>query len=152
MRTIRRDIVSALIFSKDGRLLLGKKDPNKGGVYSDCWHIPGGGIDAGETELDALKRETLEEVGINVTPYSPYLVDDTGTGISQKTLSNGEVVMCKMQFKVYRVDITDKDAKQVQTKSNDDLVRLEWARVKDLKDYKLTPPSVELFKRLRIPE
>lgn len=41
MREIERQIVSALIFSKDGKLFQGMKDPNKGGVYSDCWHIPG---------------------------------------------------------------------------------------------------------------
>jgi 8-oxo-dGTP pyrophosphatase MutT (NUDIX family) len=28
---------------------MGQKDPNKGGVYSDYWHIPGGGVDNGET-------------------------------------------------------------------------------------------------------
>jgi hypothetical protein len=42
MREIERTIVSALIFSQDGKLLMGKKDPAKGGVYPDCWHIPGG--------------------------------------------------------------------------------------------------------------
>lgn len=43
LREITREIVSGLIFSADGKLLMGKKDPTKGGVYSDCWHIPGGG-------------------------------------------------------------------------------------------------------------
>ena len=34
MRTIHRTIVSALIFSKDGKLLMGMKDPKDGGVYA----------------------------------------------------------------------------------------------------------------------
>jgi len=42
MRTINRDIVSAVILSKDFKILLGKKDPSKGGVYASSWHIPGG--------------------------------------------------------------------------------------------------------------
>ncbi|MEI8090766.1 MAG: hypothetical protein WCG98_00445 [bacterium] len=45
MREIHRTIVSAVIFSKDGKLLMGKKDPNAGGVYSQYRHFPGGGVD-----------------------------------------------------------------------------------------------------------
>ena len=47
MREINRDIVSAIMLSKDKRIFLAKKNPNKGGVYIDCWHIPGGGIEEG---------------------------------------------------------------------------------------------------------
>lgn len=65
MRKIKREIVSALLFSKDNKLLMGKKDPTKGGVYPDCWHLPGGGVDDGESLVDALKREVIEEVGMH---------------------------------------------------------------------------------------
>jgi 8-oxo-dGTP pyrophosphatase MutT (NUDIX family) len=54
MRAIHRDIVSALIFAKDGKLLMGKKESDGGGVYADCWHIPGGGIDEGEDQIKAF--------------------------------------------------------------------------------------------------
>jgi len=64
MRKIKRDSVSALIFTKDGKLFQGMKDPAKGGVYADCWHIPGGGIDEGEDKRTALIREIQEETGI----------------------------------------------------------------------------------------
>ena len=39
---------------------MGMKDPQKGGVYADCWHIPCGVIDDGENKITALKREILE--------------------------------------------------------------------------------------------
>jgi ADP-ribose pyrophosphatase YjhB (NUDIX family) len=61
MQTIHRRIVCAMIISKDNKLFLGKKHPKKGGVYSDCWHIPGGRINQGESEIDALIRKIKEE-------------------------------------------------------------------------------------------
>lgn len=148
MRTINREIVSALIFSSDGKLLMGMKDPKSGGVYVDCWHIPGGGVDDGETQLNALRREMLEEVGIDINDCKVTLADDKGTGETEKTLKDtGERVICKMRFNVYRVDAS-KAATDVKLKSSDDLVKLEWIDLKQLGNYKLTPPSVTLFERL----
>jgi len=148
MKTIRRDIVGALIYSVDGKILMGQKDPSKGGVYDgDCWHIPGGGIDEGETKEEALKREISEEVGIDISPYDIQLFDDEGEGESEKVLKSGEVVMCKMKFFVYKI-ILDKKAEEVAVALQGDLVRHEWVDESDLKKKKLTPPSVELFSRL----
>lgn len=147
MRTIHRTIVSALIFSKDGKLLMGMKDKTMGGVYSDCWHIPGGGIEEGEHELTALKRELIEEVGIDTTNQKVTLVDDTGSGVSEKILKDGERVSCEMNFHVYRVDL-DTPSDLVQTKLSDDLIKVRWVDFANLSHYKLTPPSQKLFARL----
>ena len=148
MRTIHRTIVSALIFSKDGKILMGMKDPAHGGVYADCWHIPGGGVDEDETQEAALHRELFEEVGIDTGSCKVVLADDQGTGETEKTLKEtGERVLCNMQFNVYRVDV-DQNAADIETKTSDDLVKLEWVDLKQLGNYKLTPPSIALFKRL----
>lgn len=148
MRTIYRDITSALIFSKDGKLLMGMKDPKSGGVYVDCWHIPGGGVDEHETNEQALRREILEEVGIDTAQCKVALADDQGSGKTEKTLKDtGETVLCKMKFYVYRVDV-EQDSTEIGLRSNDDLVRLEWVNLSELGSYRLTPPSVTLFKRL----
>lgn len=149
MRTIHRDIVSALILSKDGKLFQGKKDPSRGGVYADCWHIPGGGIDEGEEKVDALIREIREEAGIDISAYPIELVDDIGGGTSEKTLGDtGETVLCEMKFFVYRVVLLDQNAEDVEVSLNDDLVEYAWTDLADLDLLKLTPPSAELFKRL----
>ncbi len=149
MRKIYRDTVAAIIFSKDHKLFQGIKDPAKGGVYADCWHIPGGGIDNGETKQDALIREIKEETGIDISPYRIQLVDDTGKGQSEKVLKEtGETVLCEMTFNVYQVDITDQNADQIAVHLNDDLVRYQWVDLAELKNYKLTPPSTVLFTKL----
>ena len=84
MKTICRDIVSAVIISNDNKILMGKKHPGKGGVYANCWHIPGGGIENQETKMSALKREIQEEVGINISTYKISFLDDKGEGESTK--------------------------------------------------------------------
>jgi 8-oxo-dGTP diphosphatase len=148
MRTIHRDIVSALLFSKDGKLLMGVKNPDSGGVYADCWHIPGGGIDDGEDQIQALCREIQEEVGIDIRQAKLALADDQGSGETEKTLKDtGEVVLCKMKFNVYRVDLKENTA-GIKTSLGDDLAKIEWVDPADLIKYKLTPPSITLFERL----
>jgi 8-oxo-dGTP pyrophosphatase MutT (NUDIX family) len=127
---------------------MGQKDPQNGGVYADCWHIPGGGVDNDETKEQALRREMLEEVGIDTEQCTVILADDKGTGESEKVLKEtGETVLCKMQFNVYRIGAPE-DADDITLAPSDDLAILEWVNLEDLANYKLTPPSQTLFKRL----
>lgn len=148
MRHIQRDIVSALIFSRDGKLLQGRKNSQKGGVYTDHWHIPGGGIDKNEDKVIALIREIKEETGLDISSYKIELVDDRGYGKSEKVLKgSGEKVLCEMKFNVYRVDLLQ-NANEVQLQPTDDLEVLRWFSMDELKKSEITPPSRELFKKL----
>ena len=148
MRKIHRDIVSALIFSKDGKLFMGMKDPNKGGVYNDCWHIPGGGIDDHEDKILALTREIMEETGIDISNEKIELIDDEGKGESTRKLKDtGEVVACQMHFNVFKI-VLSQNAEDIKINLNDDLVKYEWVEINHLSSYKLTPPSINLFLKL----
>ena len=51
--------VRALVFRGDNILLM----RNRGGIHI----LPGGRIEPGETQLDALRREILEEAGVRIT-------------------------------------------------------------------------------------
>lgn len=148
MRTIHRLIVSALLFSADNRLLIGKKDPKSGGVYLDCWHIPGGGIDENENQIQALTREIQEEVGIDISIAKIELVDSQGKGESEKTLKETrELVTVKMNFYVYKVSLPV-ESNIVKVSLNDDLKEYKWFKLSEIESVKLTPPSISLFKRL----
>jgi 8-oxo-dGTP pyrophosphatase MutT (NUDIX family) len=148
MRTIEREIVSALIVSSDNKLFVAKK--KSGGVYADCWHIPGGGVEEGEDLVSALKRELLEETGLDIQLSEAHLVDDLGHGEVVKTLKSGETVMCKMHFNVFRVDLP--------FLSDQIMIKLEeveyseycWESLDDLLSLKHTEPSIKLFERLNL--
>jgi 8-oxo-dGTP pyrophosphatase MutT (NUDIX family) len=145
-KTITRDIAGALIISADGLILLGQKDPASGAVYADgSWLIPGGGVDPGETVLQALHREVLEEVGLDITPYKVTpMIESPPDHTSPKTLPTGERIMVKMKFHNFRIDV-DRPAADIPARPGDELVVLKWVHPTELKNYKLPLPSLEFF-------
>jgi 8-oxo-dGTP pyrophosphatase MutT (NUDIX family) len=148
MRTIKRIIVSALIFSQDNKLFMGQKDPSGGGVYFDCWHIPGGGVDEGETKETALIREIKEEIGVDISSKKIELADDQGTGVTEKVLKDtGEKVLCEMEFNIYKIKL-DQNTDDIKVNLSDDLVKYQWFEMSELKNVKLAPPSEKLFEKL----
>jgi 8-oxo-dGTP diphosphatase len=56
-------VVGALV--REGRVLLAHRSPDKH-AYPDVWELPGGVIEAGESELGALARELHEELGVRI--------------------------------------------------------------------------------------
>ncbi|MBO1416450.1 NUDIX domain-containing protein, partial [Streptomyces sp. FH025] len=63
--------VAAAVINHDGRVLLVRRNPDD--YMGGLWEIPSGTVEAGETILDALHRETAEETGLTVERVTGYI-------------------------------------------------------------------------------
>ncbi|GAA4230038.1 ADP-ribose pyrophosphatase YjhB (NUDIX family) [Streptosporangium album] len=97
---MRVNCVGAIISDGSGRLLLIRRGrpPGKG-----LWTVPGGRVEPGESDADAVAREVLEETGLTVTagrlagaverpgPAGVlYVIRDYLAGVSGGTLAAGD--------------------------------------------------------------
>jgi putative (di)nucleoside polyphosphate hydrolase len=60
-----RPAVLLVLRDSSGRVLVGERRD-----FPGCWQFPQGGCKEGETRIEALRRETLEEVGLPPSDYS----------------------------------------------------------------------------------
>ena len=58
------DVAVGVLIQPDGSFLLTSRPQGK--VYAGYWEFPGGKLEAGETVEAALRRELVEEIGIEV--------------------------------------------------------------------------------------
>ena len=65
------EVAAAVIERPDGHFLMASRPEGK--AYAGWWEFPGGKVEAGETAREALQRELLEELGIEVTEAVPWL-------------------------------------------------------------------------------
>jgi len=64
-------VVAAAVWNHAGEVLIAQRPPGK--PLAGRWEFPGGKLADGESELDALKRELHEELGVEVTAARPLL-------------------------------------------------------------------------------
>ncbi len=64
------DVAVGVLLQPDGMFLLTSRPAGK--VYAGYWEFPGGKLEAGETVLQALRRELHEELGIAVGHAEPW--------------------------------------------------------------------------------
>jgi 8-oxo-dGTP diphosphatase len=65
-------VAAAVITRADGKVLLAQRP--RGKAFAGYWEFPGGKLEPGESAYDALVRELLEELGLEVRRATPWLV------------------------------------------------------------------------------
>lgn len=64
------DVAVGILIKPNGEVLLAQRPAGK--PYAGYWEFPGGKVEAGESVLDALKREFIEELGVRIVHAEPW--------------------------------------------------------------------------------
>ncbi len=64
-------IVSTAFIHKEGKLLIVKRSESKE-LFPGDYEMPGGKLEFGEDAKEALKREIMEELGVDVSVFEPF--------------------------------------------------------------------------------
>ncbi len=64
-------VVAAALYDREGRVLIAERPPGK--HMAGRWEFPGGKVDPGESEAQALSRELREELGVEVAASHPFM-------------------------------------------------------------------------------
>ncbi len=65
-------VAVGIVFNQHREVLIAKRDPKK--HLAELWEFPGGKLEANENAYQALCREYVEEIGIEITEASPLLM------------------------------------------------------------------------------
>jgi ADP-ribose pyrophosphatase YjhB (NUDIX family) len=118
--------VGAVVKDSDGRLLLIKRGHEPG---AGLWSLPGGRVEPGETDAEALVREMREETGLTVRP-GPLIGRVRRPGLGGSVL-----------------DIRDYAATVIggTLTAGDDAADARWAHADDLNALPLTAGLAEIL-------
>lgn len=64
------EVAVGVLIDPTGRFLLTSRPEGK--VYAGFWEFPGGKLEAGESVEAALRRELVEEIGVEIGPVHPW--------------------------------------------------------------------------------
>ena len=121
--------VGGVIIRGDCVLLIRRgREPLKGE-----WSIPGGMLELGESLTEGIRREVLEETGLEVHPLEALTVFD-------RIQKNGE----RVQYHYVIVDYLCR-ATGGSLKAGSDVLDARWVSRDELASYKVTPKAEEVI-------
>lgn len=120
----------------NGDKILMRKKPDGSPPYKETWYIFGGELTTGITPEEAIVEQVKKQTSININFIKP-LGWDTETKKDLDGIEKRFVYLdCLCEY------VTG------ELKPTEDIERLEWVKINNLKNYDIVPPSKILFKKL----
>jgi ADP-ribose pyrophosphatase len=127
--------VGGLIINQDRVLLVKRKNPPSQGL----WALPGGRVEWGETMVQAVEREVLEETGIVVKAERIVYTFDSITRDEKGEISFHYIII---DFVAHPLDLWAKPV------PGDDAEEVRWLTLKELKNLPVSKPTLELVRKV----
>ncbi len=137
-----RPNVAALIVNRKGEILVCERINHKG-----SWQFPQGGVDKGETKLEALEREVCEEVGLSASDYKVIEHRDKyfyfyPARIRAKKKWDGQeqtYFLCKLKKRAKEVDLG---------KNNPEFCNFDWVKPENFEAEWLPDFKIEVYREV----
>jgi ADP-ribose pyrophosphatase YjhB (NUDIX family) len=124
--------VGAILIRRD-RILMAQrgKQPLKG-----WWSLPGGALETGESLADAVRREALEETGLEIRPLHVF-------EIFERIMRDGRG---RPEYHYVLIDYLCR-ATGGTLRPGDDVCAVEWVRRRDLPALQITEGTLDVIER-----
>jgi len=139
--------ISAIIFS-DNKLVVTKHSVED---YGDYYLLPGGGLELGESPIDAIQRECKEEIGVDVEVkrmvYYKSGYNDTDTYLEL-------IFLCEPKTQDFKISENEKSVKSIEyMKDESDLLKINFFPKQIIdKVFKSLLESAEFLGKFKYPE
>lgn len=120
--------VTAAVIEKDGKILIAQR--KAGDALAGKWEFPGGKLEPGETPQACLRRELMEEFGVD-TEIGEFICS-----------SRFEYKHLPIELLVYRARHLSGEFKL------NDHARIEWVAAADLKNFDLSSADIPVMELL----
>ncbi len=121
-------VVGAL-FVKDGKFMICKRPQNK--ARGGLWEFVGGKVEADETLEDALKRECMEEMGIEIS---------VGELFYELVHAYEDITI---NFTVFKAEITKGEPQKLEHED------IRWISPNEIDEYDFCPADVDILKKIK---
>lgn len=108
------------LWVKDNKILLIQPP------YSEKWESPGGGVESGENEIDALKREFFEETG--------YKVSEVGECLVNRQTNFYADDIDQYFYSTQKFYIVEEAEKGIPNLNPQEIRKIDWVDLKDAKN------------------
>jgi len=134
---MKTKVLNIAVIEHNGKILMRKK-PDGSLPYKETWYSFGGEVIEGKSPEAAAQEIVKLQTGINIK-----LRENLSWDTEIKEDLDGET----KQF-IYLDSLYDYVDGDLQIGENQNIEKLEWIPIENLKDYDVVPPSVILYKKL----